>query len=178
MPEKYNLTSRVFHWLIALMIFVLFGVGLYMSGLPDDHPSRGSLYGLHKASGFLLIWLVVARILWTAVLTRAPAMPDALPARDVKIHKAVIGLLYLLMLIVPVSGFLMSTFAGFPVDFFGLFEVPLLFEKNRQLGGFFHEVHEYAPWLLMGLVVLHVLGAVRHRLADPGGPTDVLKRML
>ncbi len=178
MQEKYNLLSRILHWLIALMIFALFGVGLYMTGLPDDDPGRGSIYGLHKATGFLLLWLVAFRIVWTALVTQAPPPPEALPDKDVKIQKAVIGILYLLMLVVPLSGFLMSTFAGFPVDFYGLFEVPLIFEKNKTLGGIFHEIHEYSPWVLMGFVLLHMLGAIKHRLADPNGPTDVLKRML
>ena len=178
MPEKYNLLSRVLHWLIALLIFALFAVGLYMTGLADDDPARGNIYALHKATGFMVLWLVVLRIVWTAVLTRAPAPPTELPARDVKIQKAVIGILYLLIIIVPLSGFLMSTFFGYPVNFYGLFEVPLIFDKNKELAEVFEEIHEVGVWVLMAFVTLHMLGAIKHRLADPNGPTDVLKRML
>ncbi len=178
MQEKYNPLSRLLHWLIALLIFALFGVGLYMTGLADDDPARGNIYALHKATGFLVLWLVAFRIVWTALITRAPEPPAELPARDVKIQKAVIGVMYLLIIIVPLSGFLYSTFAGYPVNFYGLFEVPLIFDKNKELAEVFEEIHEVGVWVLMGFVALHMLGAIKHRLADPNGPTDVLKRML
>lgn len=175
--EKYGLVARILHWLMAVMIIALFAVGLYMTGLADDDPARRSIYGMHKAMGTLALILAFFRIAWIFI-SPPPAPPSELAASDVKIQKAVIGILYLLMIMVPLSGFLMSTFSGYPVSFFGLFEFPLLFDKSKDMAGLFHEIHEYIGFVIIAVVVLHILGALKHRLKDKNGPTDVLNRML
>ncbi|UTA49356.1 cytochrome b [Simiduia sp. 21SJ11W-1] len=172
--ERYHLVSRSLHWLMALMIFGLIAVGNYMSGLDRDAPGRVDLILLHKATGFVFIWLLIARIAW-AFKKPAPKLPEAFSKTERVLAKSTKHLLYLLMAIVPLSGWAMANFAGSAIKFGGV-SVPLLFEENRALAGFFHEVHEYAPWVLLAVVVLH-LTAVLYHLFE-GEKKSILSRML
>ncbi|GAA5317461.1 MAG: cytochrome b [Candidatus Pelagadaptatus aseana] len=172
----YGTVSRSLHWLIAIAIIGLLAVGTYMEGLPDDAPQRGMLYGLHKATGALTLLLVIIRIGWIAY-SPAPALPEAIPARDKKLSKAVKHLMYLLMVVAPLSGLLMSHFFGYPVDMYGLFKLPQVVETNKELAGFFHTVHGISTQLLAVCVILHIAGVIKHRRS--GNPEeDVLPRML
>ena len=82
-----------------------------------------------------------------------------------------------MILIVPASGYTMSTLLGYPVDVFGLFEFPMLFDKNKELGEIFRSTHWILAYFMIGIVTLHITGAMKHRLFD-GDENDVLKRML
>lgn len=175
--ERYSGFSRALHWLSALLIFGLFGVGLYMTGLDKADPSRGDIYGLHKSIGVLSLLLVILRLLWFRVAT-APALPSVFDAKEKAVMKGLQGALYLLMLLIPISGYVMSVSAGHPVSFFGLFELPALLGENKSVAGFAHEAHEILSWAIIVIVVLHMAGAVKHRLKDRGGESDVLARML
>lgn len=175
--ERYNGVSRALHWLSALLIFGLFGVGLYMTGLDKADPARGDIYGLHKSIGVLTLFLVIARLLWFCIAA-APALPSVFNPKEKAVMKGLQGLLYLLMLLIPVSGYVMSVSAGHPVSFFGLFEMPALLGENKSVAGFAHEAHGIMSWAIIVIVALHVAGAMKHRLKDKGGESDVLARML
>ena len=175
--NNYGTVAKALHWSIALLIFTLFAVGIYMTGLTDNDPSRSTIYGLHKASGTLVIVLSLFRLLWV-VISPPPAAPAALAKVDRIIHKSVVGLLYLLILAVPLAGFFMSQFFGYGVDFFGAFEIPVIVGKNEEIAEFFEQSHELLAFIIIGLAALHMLGALKHRLKDRNGETDVLKRML
>ncbi|MDN3639537.1 cytochrome b [Simiduia curdlanivorans] len=170
----YHRFSKLLHWLMAIMVFVLIGVGSYMSDLADDAPGRMDLILLHKASGFIFLWLVMIRLIWSK-LTPAPALPSAFNSTEIKLTKATKHLLYLAMFLVPFSGWAMSNFSGYAVKF-GNFSVPLVFEKSKSLAGIFHEIHEIAPWVLLALVAIHLAAVIYHKLE--GGDKDILKRML
>lgn len=175
--QRYNGAARAIHWVSAALIIGLVVVGWYMSELPKDDPSRGSIYGLHKSVGVLGLLLLAARLVWLR-LHPAPELPAALTENEKRLTKAIKSVLYLLMLLVPVSGCIMSQAAGHPVGFFGLFELPTLVGENKDLAGFAHETHELTAWGILALVALHMAGAVKHRLLDKNGETDVLARML
>lgn len=172
--QRYSLLSRILHWLMAIMIFGLIAVGNYMSGLADDAPERSTLIVLHKASGFIFLWLVLVRLGWALART-APALPQAFSHLERRLITTTKHLMYLAMLAVPLSGWAMSNFAGYAINL-GALKVPLLFEKNRAFADFFHEVHEYAPWVLLGLIVVHLTAVIYHKLE--GGDKDILHRML
>jgi len=122
------------------------------------------------------IMLLVIRLAWLRA-SPAPALPAVLTAIEVKLVKVVKAALYVLMLLVPFSGYVMSNAGGYPVKFFGLFTMPALFEKSKALGGFAHEAHEILAYLLLAAVAVHVAGAVKHRLKG-NAEADLLKRML
>jgi len=160
--EDYNQVAKILHWLMAVMIISLFAVGIYMHDLPKDDALRPTLYMLHKASGMLVLFLVVIRLLWR--LTHKPPSLDRYSGLVKKAASISHFSLYVLMFAIPLSGFFMSTAGGHPVNFFGLFEFPLLFDKNKELGKIFSETHEILAFVLIGIVLLHVAGAIKHRL--------------
>lgn len=175
--HHYGLISKLLHWLIALMILTLIAVGIYMTGLDKEDPTRGQIYSLHKAFGVTVLGLAVLRILWVR-LSQPPELPAGLQDWEKTLSKLVKGLMYLLMLAVPLAGYLLSNSAGKPVSYFGLFELPAVVGKNSDWAEVFGEVHEIFAFVLLGLVGLHLAGALKHRFLDKRPDVDVLKRML
>ena len=173
---KYTLLMRILHWLIALLILGMIGVGWYMAGLPDDHPTKYDIYPIHKSFGITLLGLVVIRLL-VRFFSPIPELPRALAWWEKLLTKTVHFLLYLLMLLVPISGYMMSDFAGFPVEWFGI-EIPGFVEDNMESSQGALDAHGLLPYILLGLIVLHLLGLLKHRFLDKNKDTDVLKRML
>jgi cytochrome b561 len=174
---RYSTPSRALHWISAILIIALVAVGLWMTGLADEDPSRRTVYNLHKSIGVLTLILLIARLLWLR-LAPAPALPAAFSAKEKRLITGLQTLLYGLMLLVPFSGYLMSTAKGYPVPFFGLFNLPALIGKSETVAGFAHAMHELSGYLILAIVLVHAAGAIKHRLGDRDGPTDVLARML
>ena len=174
--DRYGALSRALHWITAAVIVALIGVGMYMADLDKDDPSRLGIYNLHKSFGVLTIMLLALRLVWLRV-SPAPALPTVLTAVEVKLVTVVKAALYALMLLVPFSGYMMSNAGGYPVGFFGLFTLPAMFDKSKALGGFAHEAHEILAYVLVLAVLIHVAGALKHRLKG-NAEADLLKRML
>lgn len=159
----------------ALILFML-ALGIYMTEfLPKDAPNRLEIYGLHKSFGVLALIFIFARIA-VRLIFKAPALPESFSKNEKVLTHFVHFGLYVLMIVVPFSGYLMSNFFGYPVHFFG-FEMPFLAEKNLELGQIFSEAHEISAYALLGLIALHVAGVVKHRFFDKS-ENDVLQRML
>ena len=175
--ERYGLISKSLHWLIALLILSLIAVGMYMTELDKEAPLRAQIYGLHKAFGVTVLGLVVLRILWIK-LSAPPLLPAALEHWERQLAKTVKVLLYITMLFTPLAGYLMSNAADKPVSFFGLAQLPAFVAPSKELRELFGEAHEILAYTLLTLVILHVVGALKHRLLDRNRDVDVLKRML
>ncbi len=173
---KYSLPSRIIHWLMAVIILFMLGLGIYMTTfLPKDAPNHLEIYSLHKSIGAIALILVFIRIL-NRFINKAPALPETIKkSEQILSHLGHFGL-YVLMLCVPLSGYLMSNSFGFPVHLFSL-ELPMLVERNFELGKLFATVHELGAYALLGLVVAHVLAVIKHRFFDKP-ENDVLKRMI
>lgn len=178
---EYGLVSKSLHWLMAAIILGLFFVGIYMAELPKETAAEKQyafqFYNMHKSFGVIAMALIILRLVWLPS-SPAPQLPSAFAPKERAVVKGLQGLLYLLMIVVPVSGAVMSNAAGHPINFFGLGELPALIGKSESTAEFTHEVHEIMGWTILVLVVLHVAGAIKHRLKDKGGETDILKRML
>ncbi len=174
--QSYGLVSRGLHGLLMLMIFVMLGVGLYMTELDKTDDLRKQLYALHKSTGVMIFMLVVVRILWLK-LSPGPALPSALANWEKILTTVVKSLLYLLMLAIPLSGVLMSNSKGYPVNVYGLFELPMLVGENEGLHEIMEELHGFFAYSLLFLVLLHAAGALKHRFLDTGPNIDVMKRM-
>ncbi|MDB2414710.1 cytochrome b [Rickettsiales bacterium] len=173
--EKYHISLRILHWLMAVIILALIGVGWYMSELPKDYPGRGNFYFLHKSFGVTIIFLWAIRV-FLRFKMGAPELPSAISKPMQKIIHAGHHMLYLLIIFVPVSGYLMSNMGGHGVSLFGV-PMPTLFEKNKEWGGFFHESHGLVAYIMLALVVFHFLGVIKHRFFA-SKESDVLKRMI
>lgn len=161
--DEYGKGARFFHWVMALVILGLIAVGFFMSGLPDS-PEKFQIYGLHKSFGLLILWLVGLRVVWRHVVGAPPSL--ATHANWEKLlAKATHVFLYVAMFGVPLSGWLMSSSAGYPVQFFGV-TMPPLMGKNMDVSHMAKEVHEVMATLLLLAVGLHAAGAVKHHFMD------------
>lgn len=175
--ENYGSFSKLLHWLMAVLIVALLAVGFYMTGLDKEDPSRGQIYGMHKAFGVLTLMLLVIRIVWLRI-SPAPVLPAVFTAKEKRVVSSVKGVLYLLMFLMPLSGYVMSSAANRPTSFFGLFDLPMLIAENKAIAGAAHQAHEILAFVTIALIVLHVAGVMKHRLKDRNGPSDIMNRML
>lgn len=173
--ERYNLFARSLHWIIAILIFGLIALGVYMHELPKTDPNRADLYNLHKSLGISTLVLVLIRLAWIR-LRRPPSLPSILSRWEARLAKTVHVILYLLMLATPLAGYALSTFADKPVNVFGLVTLPALFAPDEALADVAKEVHEVLAFSLLGIAALHIAGALKHRFWGPP-EADVLKRM-
>ncbi len=176
MTIKYHISAHILHWFMALLIFTLLGLGIYMTDfLPSDAPNKFAIYDLHKSLGAMVLVLVFIRII-NRFLHTAPGLPQGLPAIEKIASHTVHAALYALMIIVPLSGYLMSNSYGFPVHFFSI-TLPNLIAAKPEMGKIFAETHEIAAYTLIAAIGLHIGGALKHRFFDKP-ENDVLKRML
>ena len=171
--SSYGTVSKTFHWIIALLVFGLFGLGWYMTGLPIG-PELVKNYNLHKSIGVLVLCLAVLRLLWR-LLSPPPSLPEGMSNGEKFAAKAAHFLLYVLLFLQPVIGLLGSWAANFPVVVFGAFVVPQLVGPDEQMKEFWTAVHFWSSWLLLALIVLHVAAAIRHHFIIGD---NTLRRML
>ncbi|HEY9191653.1 MAG TPA: cytochrome b [Methyloversatilis sp.] len=170
---RYTRTAIALHWLIALMLFGLFGLGLYMAELPLS-PTKLKLYSYHKWAGVTVFLLALVRLGWR-FMHAPPPLPAGMPAWQLKAAAAGHHLLYLLMLIVPLSGWLMSSALGFQTVWFGVVPLPDLLPKDKVVGEMLKEVHELLNFAFMAVVAGHIAAALKHHFVDRDG---LLSRML
>jgi len=166
--QSYGWVTIIIHWLMAAIIFSLFGLGLYMVELGYYDPWYRDALFLHKSIGVLIFLVLVFRIVWR-VSSVKPLGEIASNARDrfeqAAAHYAHLGL-YGLMLVLMLSGYLISTADGRGVDVFELFTVPALpfsIENQEDIAG---DIHWFLAWSLMVLVAVHLLAAFKHHLIN------------
>ncbi len=178
---KYPLSMRLLHWVRAVIILGLIWSGWYMTSLPETTPVEtfDLFYPNHKQFG-VLVWLLALVHMTIRWRNRAtlPQTPDALKGWEKTLSHVVHRLIMALVLLVPLLGYSMSSSFtqsdGVPF-FFG--ELPELLPKNDDAFEVFDALHKYSAYVLLALIALHVAGAIKHRLQDKGGETDVLPRM-
>lgn len=169
----YTSTAKALHWLMAILFFGLLALGFYMSDLPLS-PEKLQYYSWHKWAGvtaFLLVWL---RLFW-----RVTHQPPALPVNIPKLMQlAAHGghfLLYGLMIIIPLSGWLMSSAKGIQTVWFGVLPIPDLLSKDKEVGNLLKSVHESLNFLFVAVIAGHIGAALKHHFIDKD---DILTRML
>jgi cytochrome b561 len=150
---------------MAVLVILTIIIAFYMDDLPKEEKLQFVL--LHRSLGLLILQLAIVRIIWV-LLHAAPAMPKNIPQLAVKTGKIVQHTFYLLLFALPLTGFILTVTAGKTVGFFGLFELPLLLEKNEDIHELFEDIHVYLGWLMTALVVLHIAAGIYHRYKDDG----------
>ena len=172
--ERWGSVSIGLHWTIAalvLLVQVPAGLGMVAS---EPGTLQNVLYNVHKTTGLTIFILAVIRLGWRWAHP-VPALPADLPAWQARTARLTHGLLYLLLFLMPISGFLYTTLGGFPVPFFGLYDLSRLVPVNKPLGEVFKNIHLALQFALYAVVLLHVAGALQHHLVRQDG---VLQRML
>lgn len=159
------------HWVLALALALMFGVGLYMADLPFS-PLRLKLYNWHKWAGICILTLSALRLLWRFGHRPPPEPP--MPAWQARAATATHGLLYALFFAVPLAGWAYSSAAGFPVVVFGVLPLPDWVAANRELAEAIKPLHRWLAYALASLAVLHVAAALKHQFIDRDG---LLRRM-
>ena len=161
----YGLVAVVLHWSMALILFALFGVGLYMT----DLGYYDSLYHIapwwHKSFGLLVLSLLIFRLFWKMVNPK-PRPLEAHKPWEKKIASISHRLLYVLTIIVGCSGYLISTSKGDGVEFFGWFDVPSVLTITPEYTDLAGDVHFYLAWALVLLAGAHALAALKHHYID------------
>ncbi len=174
---RYSGVAIALHWVLALALVSIFGVGLYMADLPFS-PMRLKLYNWHKWAGVVILALSALRLLWR-LTHRPPALPPrieaAMPGWQVAAHHATHGLMYALFFIVPLIGWAYSSAAGFSIVLFGVLPLPDFVSADKALAALIKPWHALSAFALAGLVVLHVAAALKHQWIDRDG---LLQRML
>lgn len=171
--QGYGVIAIAIHWIMALAIFFLFGLGLYMVELTYyDTWYKGSL-DLHKSIGITLFAFWILRLVWR--WTNVEPTPEPGQRWEHFAAHAAHIVLYLLMLALMITGYLISTATGAGIELFGLFDIPALpwaFENQEDTMGY---VHWLLAWGLMGVVAVHAMAAMKHHYINKD---NTLIRML
>lgn len=174
--HRYTMTAITLHWLSALVIAGMLGLGWFMTDLPLS-PLRLKLYNWHKWAGVLVLGLSLVRLSWRWT-HRPPELPrqivDQSPAWQLRLADATHLALYGLLLAVPLIGWAYSSAAGFPVVLFGVLPLPDLLPKDKAWAELIKPLHGVGAYSLCALAVLHLGAALKHQFIDRDG---LLQRM-
>lgn len=167
-PEAQRFAGSliVLHWLIALAVIALLGLGLYMVGLPKGLPVKATLINLHKSLGLTVFLLVLLRIAVRAVVHRPP-LPPMRPWQRAA-ARTTQGFLYVGMVAMPLTGYLGSSFNIYGTKFWGI-ALPKWGWDDRGLRELFFGAHEILAYAMIGLIALHIVGVLKHELIDRDG---------
>jgi cytochrome b561 len=169
--EGYGVVSRLFHWLMAIAIFAMFALGVRMVRLDYYSPYYNSAADFHRNFGMLLLLALLVRWLWRAINPK-PIAGDLTPFEQKSANVAHWGF-YVLLLVLMISGYFISTQDGKPINVFGWFSIPSIFKMPglEDRAGYVHRLFAYA---VIALAVVHTLAALKHHFIDKN---DVLSRM-
>lgn len=169
---NYDRFSVLLHWLMAALLLAQLSLGLWMVDLPKDNTStRADWFNVHKSMGMLLGLLIVVRLCWA--LARPRVAPATLDPTVEQLAKWGHRLLYLFMLLAPLSGFLGSVFSKYPIRFFG-WRLPRLAEHWELAKEVLSVVHLWSTYGLLLLIAVHLMAFVRHQFILKDG---LIRRM-
>jgi cytochrome b561 len=174
--RRYGAIAMVFHWTMAIMIVGLLALGLYMVRLPDTGFDKTKIVLIiwHKEYGVVVLMLALLRLSWRFG-GMLPRLVDGMPEWQQVAARFVHLCFYALMIALPVTGWLMSSAAGFPVPFFGLFYLPDLIGYSERRFHFFVELHHWLAYAMIPFIAVHVGAALVHQFRDRD---ETLRKML
>lgn len=166
---RYDRVQIFLHWLIAAIIFGMIALGLFMVELPKqselppgEESVRAFYFLMHKSMGITVAMLIILRVIWR-LTHKAPALPDSVSKWQQKAAGAVHGLIYLLMIAMPLSGFIQSSLSKYSTKFWGI-KLPRLAEADPILRETFTLIHECLAFTLIALILVHLAAVIKHRL--------------
>ena len=161
-PDRWGVISQLLHWTTVLLIVVMAWIGLRMGDMPNG-PDKIATYAMHKSIGMTILALVIVRIGWR-LYAGAPAPVAGTPRWQHAIASLTHLGIYALLLAMPISGWVMNSAAGFPLQWFGLFNLPAVAGRDHAVHELAESVHEWLFWAMVVLVVAHAAAAFYHHL--------------
>lgn len=159
-PLRYSRMAMILHWLIAAMIVANLFLGFFHEDFAK--PARAAMMWWHKSLGFSILALTLVRLGWR-LGHRPPPFDPVLKAWEVTLARAAHWLFYVLLLVIPISGWLLVSTSGRATSFFGLFDIGALpISRARDVHELFEEMHELLGYAMLALLTLHVVGALKH----------------
>ena len=172
--DTFGLFTKLLHWVTAVLIIGLIGLGYYMVGLTYYDPWYHDSLQTHKALGMVVFVLGVLTLVWRWI-SPSPPLHGTLKPWERMAATAMHHTLFLLVFLIPVTGFLVSTSEGSAVEFFDYFQVPALVVVGEGLRDLAIKIHFYCAYGTGVLVALHAAAAIKHQVLDRDG---TLARML
>jgi len=173
MSAPYTRTAKSLHWLMAVLLIGLLALGFYMHDLPLS-PEKLKLYAWHKWAGVSAFLLVLVRLAWR-IGHPPPALPASMSRPMQLAAHAGHGLLYVLLIAIPLSGWLMSSAKGFQTVWFGVLPIPDLLGKDKETGELLALVHKSLNLLFVAAILGHVGAALKHHFIDKDGLLDRMR---
>ena len=171
--KVYSPASKLFHWLVALIVLTMLSVSFFLDVLPGTIKPTAIL--IHKSFGLTVLLLMVLRTLWI-LHSGKPALPATVAPWERALSHVVQYSLYLFLFLMPICGWVMSVAANKTPVYFGLFQVPLPFiAPSKPLAQWMFSAHRTIAFIIIALLCLHVAGALKHYFIDRD---KVLQRML
>jgi cytochrome b561 len=172
--ERWGSVSVGLHWTIAaLVLLVQVPAGITMVWV-DPGPVQNLCYNIHKTNGIVIFLLALVRLGWRQAHP-VPLLPTDMPQWQTRLARTTHALLYILLFLMPITGFLRTAMGGFPVPFFMVLELRHLVPENKPVAEVFSYVHFTLQFVLYVTVLLHVAGALYHHHVRKDG---ILRRML
>ncbi len=161
--QRYGIISRTFHWVMALMMVILWTVGVLLANHIIPQESRGEVMGTHKSIGILILCIAILRVLWRILNKRSPS-GEKFPLFSRILYTINTYLFYGLMFIFPLSGIAMTLASGRSLAIFGTTIISSLPKDllSPMVGKYAHQTHEICGYLFIVALFLHIAGAVFH----------------
>ena len=162
--SRYSTVAMLFHWVIAILVIVNWRIAEGAEHL--EGAEKAAAIAPHKAIGITILVLTVLRLLWR-LGHKPPPMSDLVPKWQRMLGKTTHIIFYVLLIGLPIGGWLAGSYAQSPVNYFGLFEVPMApVEQNYDMAGAIIEQHALGGSIMIYLIALHILGALKHTFID------------
>ena len=159
---RYSAGIRLLHWIIAAIVLVVWPLGMVIDFVANDQ--KTVFYLLHESFGFLVLWIMLARLVVRLMRGAPPRQPMSIWQERIAgtVHVA----LYASLIAMPIFGFLATNAFGFPLDLFGVLPIPSPIGKDESLAPIFMGIHTVLGWTILVLFFLHLAGVIHHHVLN------------
>lgn len=171
---RWGSLAQLFHWVIVALVITQFVLGTLSASLPAASLKKLTYITPHKSIGITILVLAVLRLAWRW-MNPTPPLPNTLKPYERGLAHFTHVALYVLLFVMPLTGWIMSSARAFPVSWFGIVQLPDLVGRNTALYETLHTTHAILAWTLGAIAVLHAAAAFKHHFVLKD---DVLKRMI
>lgn len=163
-PSSFGLVSRANHWITAFAFILAITIAIIAEEFMEKGPERTELFQLHFSLGVSIFMLMLIRMLWLKMSPNPVPIGDN--RKEIVLAHIVKGFLYLSMLALPISGYIMVDLKGVEINVFGQFVLPHLFEPDKEstLRAIAKTLHVWGGFAIIAVLLLHIAGALKHHL--------------